>query len=111
MANFNSTAPDWDQMTPLLVSGDVKRTSANTVSVETSEGPLVITLHHFGARLRFGECQFGQYGMLIEEPVGVALSLDSVDGKSVIKGGAYTLTLRHDPFAFELSTAARTELK
>ncbi len=103
MANFNTNEPDWNNITPLLVSGKVSQVGTHAVSVETSEGPLTISLHDFGARLRFGQCQFGDYGMLVKEPSCVDLSLESAEGKSVVKGGGYTLTFRHDPFAFELS--------
>ena len=59
MADFNSAAPAWNDIPPLKICGAAKPVSAGAISIATTEGPLIITLHNFGVRLRFGECQFG----------------------------------------------------
>ncbi|NIB40464.1 alpha-xylosidase [Pseudomaricurvus alkylphenolicus] len=107
MAKFNSASPAWNDIPALKVSGSISLTAANQVTAYTSEGPLTISLHPFGARLRFGDCQFGEYGMLVEEPTGESLTLDSQDAHTVIKGAGHTLKLCHEPLSFELFKGER----
>jgi len=64
-------------------------------------------MHHFGVRLRFGDRQFGDYGMLVDEPLPVVSTVDSSANQTVIEGSGYTLTLQHDPLSFELMQGSR----
>jgi alpha-D-xyloside xylohydrolase len=107
MVSFNSSAPKWDDFPQLSVCGTAQRISPTEVSINTSEEPLTISLHTFGARLRFGECQFAEYGMLIDEPVGVELAIESAEGLTVISGAGYRLKLTHKPLSFELSQGTK----
>ncbi len=102
MTDFNSAAPNWDNIPPLELCGVAELMDDGLVSIATTAGPLVISLHTFGARLRFGDCQFGDYGMLLEEPAAAELSVQSGDGLTVISSAVYTLRLQHQPLSFEL---------
>ena len=108
MPDFNSYVPDWNNIPSTTVTGAVKLQETGSASVETSSGPLMISLHDFGARLHFGERQFGDYEMLLEEPKGSVLSIEyfeSVENSgdySLIEGGGYRLKLYHQPLSFEL---------
>ena len=107
MTHFDSAAPAWNDIPPLEVCGTPKPVEAGAISIATTQGPLVITLHSFGARLRFGECQFSDYGMLVDEPEAMPLSVTSSDDQTVIEGAGYTLKLHHRPLSFELFKGSR----
>lgn len=102
MSHFNSTAPPWNDIPPLDGCGIAVPTQTGAVSVATTAGQLVISMHNFGARLRFGECQFGDYGMLIKEPPAVIPVVTNGENLTIIEGGGHTLTLHHQPLSFEL---------
>lgn len=107
MVSFDSAAPAWNDIPPLEVSGSVQVISPGVVLIPTTAGPLVASLHKFGARLRFGECHFGEYGMLVEEPAVIAGSVSSFDSKTTIEADGYTLHLNHQPLSFELYKGGR----
>lgn len=106
MVNFDPAAPVWNDIPALKVCGPATYDVDGTISINTSEGPLTISLHRFGIRLRFGERKFGDYGMLIDEAVeqlgADALSVESSSGQTLINGAGYTLQLQHEPLSFEL---------
>lgn len=102
MNDFNSAIPAWNDIPPLKVSEAIKSASTEVLVVATTEGALTISMHKFGVRLRFGECQFSEYGMLVKEPLAELMSVESSDGLTVIEGAGYTLKLLHDPLSFEL---------
>lgn len=110
MTSFNPVVPDWNNISPLKISAVAERLNTSTgedvVFIETTEGSLTISLHEFGARLRFGECQFGEYGMLVSEPKAAALSIENGDGYTRIEGAGYSLKLQHEPLSFELLKGA-----
>ena len=60
------------------------------------------------ARLRFGECQFGNYDMLVAEPEAVALKLEHSAGQTDIHGAGYQLRIQHQPLSFELTKGNET---
>ncbi len=107
MVSFNSAAPSWDDFPQLSVCGKVQLLGQDTASIATTEGSLIISLHSFGARLRFGERDFGEYGMLVDEPVAAAIQVESDDERSLIEGAGYTLTVHHQPLSFELKKGSR----
>ena len=111
MTSFDRAKPSWDNIPALNVIGPMTGTdSADSIGLTTDAGPLQITLYEFGARLRFGECQFADYEMLVKEPQAVPLSAKTISTKAestttdgtdtgseytVIKGAGYTLTINH----------------
>ncbi len=105
MTDFNVADPAWNDIPPLAISGEPSLQSAGLAEFATTAGPLLISLHTFGARLRFGEREFGEYGMLVDEPEALALTLETSSDATLIKGGEFTLRLVHQPLSFELSNA------
>lgn len=105
MANFNSAEPAWNDIPALDITAAATLLDAETVLFKTSEGDLLINLFAFGARLRFAECQFGDYGMLLDDALQdkAVLILDADKQRTVIKGGDFILTVQHQPFSFALS--------
>lgn len=106
MTEFNTTKPCWNDIPPVRVDTTPKALSANAISIETTAGPLVVSLHSFGARFRFGEREFGDYEILVDEQHlesnAATVSFESDENLTVIKGGGHTLKLQHTPLTFEL---------
>ena len=102
MSHFDSLAPAWNDISPPEVIGEAKLTDAGIVSITTSDGPLHISLHRFGARLKFGDCQFGDYGMLLNEPEVEGITLDVGGSCTTIVGAGHTLKVHHLPLSLEL---------
>jgi len=76
MISFKGATPDWNNIPALTVkSVDDLIDGAKTLVMQTEAGPVHISLHSFGARLRFGQRQFGDYGMLVEEPKALPFSV------------------------------------
>ena len=107
MAKFMLETPAWNDIPQLKVCGVAQAVGRDAISIATTEGPLLISLHHFGVRLRFGERQFGEYGMLVDKPPTLAPSFKSDDRLTVIEAGDYTLKLQHEPLSFELLRGSR----
>ena len=112
MTHFSDETPDWHSIPPMEASGRANIDNSGCITLATTQGNLSISFHHFGVRLRFGERQFADYNMLIDEADLEApganfippaeLQLDSHDEQTVISGAGYTLTLQHKPLSFEL---------
>lgn len=103
MISFEGRTPAWDNIPALSVTavGDLTE-GGKSLLVQTDAGPLQISLYSFGARLRLGVRQFGDYGMLVEEPDAMALNVESAADTTVITGAGYRLEMHHNPFSFEL---------
>ena len=106
MTEFNTAAPDWNQIPPVTAADMAKSISPSLVSIQTSEGPLHVSLHDFGARFRFGERAFGDYGILLDEEIleleQTNLSSDSDEQQTVLEGAGHRLKIQHNPLSFEL---------
>lgn len=112
MTNFELAVPDWNNISALQVIGSATIADASTIALATSQGQLLVSLHHFGVRLRFAERGFGEYGMLLDESsltefganviAAEQLKIESSDEQTLIEGAGYRLTLQHNPFSFQL---------
>ncbi|MFT5580271.1 MAG: alpha-D-xyloside xylohydrolase [Paraglaciecola psychrophila] len=102
MINFSPAAPQWDEIPALSVTAQPTLTDRYTLCLLTTAGPMMVSLYPFGARLRLGECEFGDYGMLQAEPDALALKISESEFETVVEGGDYRLILRHQPLSFEL---------
>lgn len=102
MTDLDFNPPAWNDIPPLSVCGAAVVRPDNTVAIDTTEGALQISVHSFGVRLRFGDPQFGHYGMLVSEPVGEEVCVDNNTDDTVINGAGYTLIMQHNPLSFEL---------
>ena len=103
MSSIEGTTPDWDKLQAArVISGSNCLIGANTLLLQTDAGPLSISLHKFGARLRLGIPQLADYGMLIEEPEAMPLSVESADNLTDVSAAGYRLKISHDPLSFEL---------
>ena len=108
MISFEGGAPAWDNIPALAVTaiGDVTE-GATSLLVHTDAGPIEISLHQFGARIRLGERQFGDYDMLIQEPKAMPINVASGANSTIITGAGYRLEMHHSPFSFALFNGDR----
>ncbi|MDE1150125.1 MAG: glycoside hydrolase family 31 protein [Azospirillaceae bacterium] len=99
-----SDTPNWGRIPAVAVTA-AARLENGTVVLETNAGPLWLTLHDFGIRLRSGERTIGGYGLLDQEPAALTPALTDEEGRTVITGGGLVLTLEHAPLSFTLAHA------
>ncbi|EGY00713.1 glycoside hydrolase, family 31 [Nitrospirillum viridazoti Y2] len=99
-----AASPHWGRIPAVTVIGKA-RLAGNTVLLETDAGPVWLTLHAFGARLRTGERAIGGYGLLAAEPAALTPTLEAKDDRTVITAGGLALALDHAPLSFTLTQA------
>jgi len=99
--------PAWSRIPPVAVTGPATLASGHEVQVPTTAGPLTITLHDCGARLRLGP-PVRDYGILVATPQSLPVSLTATAGGTRIVAGPLALTLGHEPLSFLLEQAGRT---
>lgn len=98
--------PHWGRIPALTVTGAASRAADGSVRVPTSAGELSVTLHDVGARLRLGP-EGRDYGILVEAPTPLPVTLESGEGSTRIVAGELVLTLTHAPLAFVLEQGGR----
>jgi alpha-D-xyloside xylohydrolase len=102
---FDPVAPVWSRFAPSAAIG-APRIEGSIVAVDTALGRLRITLHEFGARLRFAERRI-DYGLLVAPPTPLPPSLEDSSDCVVVTGGAHRLVLEKETLAFTLEKAGR----
>ncbi|TQV67736.1 alpha-xylosidase [Exilibacterium tricleocarpae] len=101
MNAFDPLSPNWGRIDQLAIAGPAEQ-RGEVLVLPTSAGPLTVSLHAFGARLRFGERSTGDYGLLVDEPVAAPLTVAVDTGVTEVSAAGFTLRIEHRPFAFEL---------
>lgn len=109
MSDFPVSVPDWNHISQLNITGVATLQHSDTVSLPTDAGVMTITLFEQGFRLRLGERLDYDYGMVQHFPKSVPCELLSDDAQTVIHSSSHTLTIRHAPFQFELSSRESPE--
>jgi alpha-D-xyloside xylohydrolase len=102
---FNPVSPVWSRLPPSPA------TSAPTIEngvarLDTLLGVMRITLHEFGARIRFGE-RARDYGLLIAEPQPVSPKISCEDGAIILEGAGCRLSVETETLAFTLEHGGR----
>lgn len=100
-------APDWRDVRPLSVTGQVSRVAVDRVAIPTDAGVLNVSLQVDGMRIDSGPRAIGGYGMLANEPQRFALQVITEAGHSIVRGGDFELELDHSPLAFVLHRHGR----
>ncbi|MEY3017062.1 MAG: hypothetical protein RL336_197 [Pseudomonadota bacterium] len=107
MNAFNPSSPEWNDIPAITASHIQLADDASSVSIVTNEGTVMASLNALGARLQFGACQFGDYGMLVDTPATAALQLEHHENHVVISGANHTLIIHLAPLSFELFKGPR----
>lgn len=102
---FDPVSPSWSKHAPAPATS-APRLDGNAVTIETQIGTLTVTLHDFGARLRFG-AQKNDYGLLTAPVAGAAKKVAEDGSAVVVEGAGHRLTIDKETLAFALYKGAR----
>jgi alpha-D-xyloside xylohydrolase len=97
-------APKWNRVPALAVTGEIQQPDLSHLVVPTQAGPLTVTFHADGVRLRIGP-RGRDYGILLGDPAPLPLKVETLAGKSRVVSGDLSLVIEHTPFAFQLFKA------
>jgi alpha-D-xyloside xylohydrolase len=103
----NWPAPDWRHVAPLQVTTGARLMAPDRALIETTAGPLNISIYENGIRIDNGARAITGYGMLENEPECLALTVSTGEGGSLIRGGDFELELGHAPLSFVLRKHGR----
>ena len=110
VAAANSPNVNWTGLAPIEITGSPERSKKGVVTLPTNCGDLLVTIHDFGVRLRFGSSE-RDYGLL--EPLyhqSIVSVLDEGDTISV-ESGAFKLVIEKAPLFFSLYAAGNLVLR
>ena len=108
MSAWRPEAPDWRALHPVMVqTGAVVGQGVHEVLLSTTAGPLSVSLHVQGARIRMGERRELDYAMLVAEPEPLGCTVSVEEGATVVAAGALELRVGHGPLSFTLSRDGR----
>lgn len=102
MSEFSVLAPQWNDIPQLNVLGTATLNSDNSVTLQTDQDELVVTLLDIGVRFQMGAQRTYDYQMLKQVPKAQALTVDSDSNLSVINSEKFRLEITHTPFSFAL---------
>lgn len=100
-SSLTFSAPDWNNVPQLHVTGAAYTAADGAAEIPTSEGLLRITLHSFGIRLQLGERSSANYEILLDEPDNLVCQVENTEEHSLIKAEQNKLVIHHSPFSFE----------
>ena len=106
MSAFDPVAPPWSRIAPLALTGPAVPGPGESMVLPTTAGPLTVTLHACGARLRLGPPPRDR-GILVAAPVALRASADNDADAVRIRAGGLLLELGRDPFSITLSRNGR----
>ena len=102
---FNPVSPVWSRLPPSPATA-APVLEGNVVRVETMLGAMRISLHEFGARIRFGE-RAQDYGLLIKEPLPATPKISESGGAIIIEGAGCKFSIETETLAFSLERGGR----
>jgi alpha-D-xyloside xylohydrolase len=102
---FDPVSPSWSKHKPAPATSP-PRLDGNAVTIETQIGTLTVTLHSFGARLRFGGRR-NDYGMLVAEVSGAEKTVSEEGATVVVEGAGHRLVIDKETLAFTLEKGGR----
>jgi alpha-D-xyloside xylohydrolase len=100
VAALDTEQPQWGRL-PALAATGAAVLIGREVHIPTDHGPLIATLHSFGARLRIGGA-VTDYGILLSQPEPLELRVAKADDQTIIEAGDWTLSIEHQPLAFHV---------
>lgn len=102
MLGFDLSAPQWNQVEQACVSGSASSVANNLIVLPTSAGELKVNFYSSAVRLRIGEVNTNDYGMLVDDPISMPAQIREEEGRTFIHSGPWQLNISHQPFAFSL---------
>jgi alpha-D-xyloside xylohydrolase len=92
--------PQWGRLPALHAVGPAKLID-NVLHLATNAGLLRASLHSFGLRLQLSEPAH-DYGILLQNPTPLPARLSVAADQSLLEAGTFTLSIEHNPLAFNL---------
>ncbi len=99
---LNLTAPDWNLVTQVEVTGAASITENGSVLLPTSAGQLQVSFHTSGLRLRIAGTSSANYEMLQQEPATHSCQVTHSEHSTSVISDNYELIIQHNPFSFAL---------
>lgn len=99
MSSLDLATPNWNLISQLHITGSASSDGAQ-VSVETSQGLLNICLIDGGMRIRMGDQQSPDYGILLNQPEPLACVLEQSAETLSLSAGSLHLEINKAPFSF-----------
>jgi alpha-D-xyloside xylohydrolase len=100
---LNLTAPDWNTVSQVNVTGAAYLADDGSIILPTSVGLLQVSFHSCGLRLRVTGKSKANYEMLLQEPETLPSSIIHSEHNTTIISDNYKLNIQHTPFSFALS--------
>ena len=108
---LNLSAPDWNTVTQVTVTGGAYIADDSSVMLPTSVGLLQLSFHPSGLRLRIAGHSSADYGMLIAQPETLPCQLSRGEQSTTITSDNNQLDIQHNPFSFALSCDGKSVQK
>jgi alpha-D-xyloside xylohydrolase len=103
---LDCNSPNWNTVKQLELIGKASLASSGLeVSIETTEGSLSVTFFDFAVRLKIGQQNLHDYGMLQSLPAQLPCSVEEQNEFMLIRSGEWQLRCQKCPFAFTLHFA------
>jgi alpha-D-xyloside xylohydrolase len=110
IADIDGLSPAWSRLPPVRVTGPATL-EQRRVRIETSAGPMDVTLYAFGARVRLGPERTFDYGMLVSAPEPLAPTVAQDEAGIAITAGDLTLRIGREPLTLTLERGGRVVVR
>ena len=107
-SDLHLTAPDWNAIIQVTVTGSAYVVDNCAVMLPTSEGLLQFSFHQCGMRIKSASTKNANYEILIQQPDALPCKAIPSDNSTKIVAADYELTIQHTPFSFSLIHEAKT---
>jgi alpha-D-xyloside xylohydrolase len=111
MSAFQLEVPNWGRIPPVKVTGPATADPGGAVTLTTDAGPITVSLHDWGARLRAGP-PVRDYGILLAEPQPLPCALSVTADGTLIEamatdGARLSLVIGREPLCFDFRRNGR----
>ena len=111
MSAFNPVHKEWLALPTFKTTGTPTQPRQGRVEIATDAGPLSVTMHDFGARLRFGGERPIDYGLIQSSARDDLVTVGEVDNKIIIESATHQLIIDTETLAVELRKGGVLKIK
>ena len=111
LPDLNLSAPNWNNVPQVTISGDAYLTDDACVILPTSNGLLQVSFHSSGLRLRIAGQSSANYEMLLQEPQNLPCLVTHSAQCTTITSDDNELIIQHNPFSFALNCGGKNVQK
>lgn len=103
--------PDWNSVNATSLESKPTLDSKNTLSLRTSDGVLFLQLNTLGLRLFSEEQREVDYGLLVNQPNALELTLLCGADSASISAGNLTVLIEFQPLSFQVQVGHKTVIE